>query len=148
MFTTIIVGTDGSRPARNALKTGCDMAVAFGAKLHIVHAYQENPVAYAAGPSGAYHMPAPVAETEDLVAAARALGDDARAEAQQAGCSDVELHLCDGVAATALLERSETLGAGLIVMGRRGRGKLTQLIVGSTCAKVMEKAGCACLTVT
>lgn len=148
MFNAIIVGIDGSQPAQNALKTGCGLARAFDADLHLVHAYQENPVPYAAGPATGYHMPATVGEPKDFVRAARRLGDEALSEAADVGCENVELHLLDGVPAATLLERSEALGADLIVMGRRGRGKITQLIVGSTCATVMEKASCACLTVT
>jgi len=48
MFTSIVVGIDGSDAAERALRMACGIAKQFDAALHIVHTPRDETVAYAA----------------------------------------------------------------------------------------------------
>jgi nucleotide-binding universal stress UspA family protein len=55
--------------------------------------------------------------------------------------------MVSGDPAHAIVEEAKGHKADLIVMGRRGLGSLTGLLVGSTTTKVAQLAPCAVLTV-
>ena len=52
-----------------------------------------------------------------------------------------------GEPASALIDYANNVGVDLIVMGRRGRGCMEGLVIGSVSAKLTSHANCPVLTV-
>jgi len=145
MFSRIVVGTDGSADAVEAVKAAGQLAsVAPGGKVHVVTAYQ--PLTPADLRQLDRQLPAEFHDqlTGDLVA---------RASLEQAGglltargidytTREVNLHPAEAVLALA-----KEVGADIIVVGSRGEGAIDRLRHGSTSTRVMHDAPCSVLVV-
>lgn len=59
----------------------------------------------------------------------------------------VETAVCEGYAATVIVEEAATRGADLIVIGTHGRSGFKHLLLGSIAERVVQKAPCPVLTV-
>jgi nucleotide-binding universal stress UspA family protein len=90
---------------------------------------------------------AEVTDWEVFESVARQILNAAEGRARSRGAKSVESSIEAGQPAEVILERAKKLGADLIVMGRRGRGPLPSLLLGSVSSKVLQLADCACLTV-
>ena len=66
---------------------------------------------------------------------------------RECGVTDFTSQMVSGDPAHAIVEEAKAHKSDLIVMGRRGLGSLTGLLVGSTTTKVAQLAPCAVLTV-
>ena len=66
---------------------------------------------------------------------------------RSAGGSVAQAHLMIGEAAREILRLAEDLGAGLIVMGSRGRGGIRRALMGSASDSVIRHAHCPVLVV-
>lgn len=120
MFSTIVVGTDGSQTARRAVAVAAGLARKFDARLHLVYGYR-NP---AAGPTGsgggdgdapALHGPATTRWQEASEAVlAEALADPALEGVRAEG------HSVAGGVSDVIVAVAERTGADLIVVGNRG----------------------------
>jgi nucleotide-binding universal stress UspA family protein len=144
MFRAIVVGTDGSATATEAVHRAYSLAGAFGADLHVVNGYRPPAVVLAAsGEPGS--GPSAVIEWE---AAAR---DDAchllddLAEGL-AGPVTVTTHAVPAHPATAILSVAENVDADLIVVGNRGM-KGARRLLGSIPNNVSHHAACDVLVV-
>lgn len=143
MFERIVVATDGSDHAREAIRVACDLAGKYGSKLHIVHTPQAVGDTLIVG-----YTAVPVPPTkEEIEKEGREVLGAAEAEVRETGLSDFTSQLVSGDPAHAIVEEAKSHKADLIIMGRRGLGSLTGLLVGSTTSKVSQLAPCAVLTV-
>lgn len=128
---TVVVGVDGSAAALQAMRWAATEAAILGVPLRIVNVWT-TPVSLWSGPLYGYMDPVELAEgSERIVDRARRtlereLGDQAPV---------MELRSLNGNPAHELLKESE--GSGLVVVGNRGRGEVTGLILGSV------SSGCA-----
>jgi nucleotide-binding universal stress UspA family protein len=144
MFRSIVVGTDGSATATEAVRRAQTLAGAFAADLHVVSAYQCPAVVLAAASEPGF-MSGAVAEWE---AAAR---DDVchlldRVADELAGPVTVTTHAVSAHPATAILAVAEAVDADLIVVGNRGmRGR--RRVLGSIPNNVSHHAPCDVLVV-
>ena len=139
MFSKIVVGTDGSGPANEAVAMAIELARRFGAVVHLVHVVK-------ASPSGV-----PVTEVGSSVAvvgdpqATRELQDAAHAVlAEAAAGSDgvtVEMHVAGGSPADVLTDLAAKVDADLIVVGSKGMQGSRRLI-GSIPNSVAHGAPC------
>lgn len=136
-MTTIVVGVDGSDPAREALAWAVTEARLRRARLTIVHsleypyaghAYEPDPSGWS---SGAMAQPN-LTHLED--AAQAVLGEAVAAAHDQDPDLDVAGHLGHGSPAGALLEAAAD--AELVVVGARGLGGFTGLWLGSVSRQV------------
>jgi nucleotide-binding universal stress UspA family protein len=87
------------------------------------------------------------AESALLEAIAGRIAEDAAERARRAGAPSVEVLIDIGDPASTIVRLSQDLEADLIVMGRRGRGDLGGLLLGSVSHKVGHLAACAVMTV-
>jgi nucleotide-binding universal stress UspA family protein len=71
----------------------------------------------------------------------------ARRRAQSAGVSDIVAHAAWGDPAEAIIDTARREQADAIVMGRRGRGRLAGLLLGSVSQKVSSLAPCVVILV-
>lgn len=131
----IVVGIDGSETARRSLRWAAEEARLRQASLEVVHAWH---MPYVGGYP--YTTTAPFDPTifED---AARTTLDAAVDSLDTTGLAHhVERILVSGGAASAILEAAK--GADLVVVGSRGLGGFTGLLLGSVSHQVAHHATC------
>lgn len=127
----IVVGVDGSTGARAALAYAFDAANSEKALLVAVHGWHER---LAVGSSGDW------AAAEHAQAGARLLGLTLAPWARRYPEVRLRSEVRAVHPAQALTEESET--ASMVVVGSRGRGALSALLVGSTAQQVLHYARC------
>ena len=140
---SIVVGTDGSDTAGDAVKEAIRLATVLGGELHIVSAFEPLRGAKVAGaPEAAAEVfaPGPDSEVETILA-------EAAAAARMAGAS-VETHAVRKGPADALLEVADSVDADLIVVGSRGMHGAKRLVLGSVPNSVSHRASCNVLIVS
>jgi nucleotide-binding universal stress UspA family protein len=140
----VVVGVDGSPQAEIALRYAADLAAAHGAPLSVVTAWRHG--------RGGPHPFTPLSQLEGLEHDRQARQEARRTAAEAADLAAglypalvVETHVREGRAAEALAAAAE--GAGLVVVGTRGRGGLTGLVLGSVSHAVMHTAPCPAVVV-
>ncbi|AYD90451.1 universal stress protein [Actinomyces sp. 2119] len=136
----IVVGVDGSSSARKALHWAVAEAEAWGAELTAIAA-----VPMASGAGALAWLPAAV-DREQVLADVRSGLDRAVAEALE-GSSEVVVrrHALDGNPAELMAEFSTAVD--LVVVGSRGRGGFSGLLLGSTSQAVLSHASCPVMVV-
>ncbi len=140
MFKSILVPVDGSDHALRALDVACDLAQKYGATLRLVHAYPPIFTDSTMGGAG----------IEPLIARRTEAGEAvlARAREHVRDCVlDITTELREAPDAEAILEEADAHHCDLIVMGTRGLGRLTGLLLGSVSQKVVQHAKCPVLLV-
>jgi nucleotide-binding universal stress UspA family protein len=144
MFASIVVGTDGSQTAHEAVRQAVALAGTLGARLEIVSAYE--PVSSARLREEAQHVPADlqwmVNPREDVDATLR----EAAELAQEAGVES-ETYARQGDPADAILDVAEERGADLIVVGNKGMTGAKRFLLGSVPNKVSHHAPCSVLII-
>ena len=135
MFSNIVVGTDGSETAAEAVALAVQLARDGGAKLHLVVGVPT---------STAVSVPAGVANVSDPSGGGqRRIAAAAMLESVAGGVTglETEIHIGNGDPAEVIVRYADEVGADLIVVGSRGmRG--TRRILGSVPNTVAHKAGC------
>lgn len=121
-FTTILVGSDGSATAGEAIRRAADLARAAGGSVEVV---------------GAAGSPK---ERDKLQTAL----DAAAQELVESGL-DARAHVRDGDPVEVLLAAADELSADLIVVGNRGMTGARRYILGSVPDKVSHRATCSVL---
>jgi nucleotide-binding universal stress UspA family protein len=141
----IVVGVDGSPHANTAVEWGATRARQTGASLRLVHTY-DVPIPVPATPLAA-PMPPFTAEPATYAAqAGEAVLDAAVDVAHRHGPDiDVTTELGVGGAAPALIDASAE--AALLVVGSRGRGGFTGMLLGSVSVQVSAHAHCPTVVV-
>lgn len=145
MFSTIVVGTDGSPDANQALRATAKLAkLAPGAKIHVVAGFRPIPPAELRATSDS--LPdefKPLVhgsmQVDSTIEAARSIMKAANIEADYHEVSDRP--------ADAILNTIEKYAADLVVVGSRGEGAAKRLIHGSVSTSVLHHAPCAVLVV-
>ena len=143
MFSTIVVGTDGSDTAAKAVATAVDLAGRSGATLHLVSAYREPRASVAVATAGASAAADPAATGAVLKSASEEILKEA---ATAAGEVPVEIHAVAGSPVDVLLGVADQIGADLIVVGSKGM-KGARRIIGSVPNSVAHRAGVHVLVV-
>jgi nucleotide-binding universal stress UspA family protein len=133
--TTIILATDGSEEAQLAATTAADLANSTGSELHVVHV-GETPLTYHPE-RHAYPV-----EYEEHENEARRLLEAQVERIKEAGATVAQAHLRMGRADEEIVDVAQSMGAGMIVMGSRGQGRLRRALVGSVSESVVRHAHC------
>jgi nucleotide-binding universal stress UspA family protein len=144
MFTSIVVGTDGSETAGTAVQEAIGLAKALGASVNVVCAFE--PVSSQRLRDEARQVPADmewmVNPREDVDATLRVAAE--RVEA--AGLS-VNTYARQGDPADAILDVAEESAADLIVVGNKGMTGEKRFLLGSVPNKVSHHAPCSVLII-
>ncbi|MBA3865839.1 MAG: universal stress protein [Solirubrobacterales bacterium] len=144
MFTRIVVGTDGSETAAEAVHQAIDLAKLAGAQLSIVSAYA--PVSKRRVQGEQKGAPADVQyeigprEDVNLVLEAAA------AEARKEGI-EVQTHPVEADPTEAILNVAEQTKADLIVVGNKGMTGARRYLLGSVPNNVSHHAPCSVIIV-
>ncbi len=135
MFNNILLAFDGSTHAQKAARLAADLARQYQAALCVVHTYDPVPD-YLGEP---YLQEVITKRTE---AADRVME---QAQALLGELPKVETEVLEGPAAEAILRVAQVRQVDLIVMGTRGLGQLSGLLLGSQSQKVVTHAQCPVL---
>lgn len=130
----VVVGYDGSRASRAALRWAAEVARLRNLPLAVCHAWRWP---YPGRPSGG------VGDVRR--AAGHVLDEGLRRVSRVAGRPDATGRLVEGTAAGALVTQSYT--ASLVVVGDRGTGGFGDLRVGSVAVQVSAHASCPVVVV-
>lgn len=117
----ILLATDGSEDAALAARATVDVARGAGAELHVVHAWHSVPSSRFEG----YIR-------TGLGREARRLLEDQVSKIEALGGKVSGAHLKYGSPVEEILDACGNVGADLLVMGGRGRGPISRLLLGST----------------
>jgi nucleotide-binding universal stress UspA family protein len=138
---TVLIATDFSEHAQSAVDAAITVAKRFGAKLHIVHAFQ---------------TPVPIVSPYEIVVPAGILeqaresaGRRLRAIEEKIASEGLTVtsHFADVPAATAITRLAGELDVDLVVMGTRGNTGLKHILLGSVAERTIRLAPCSVLTV-
>jgi nucleotide-binding universal stress UspA family protein len=132
---TIVIATDGSSAAREALEFGLDLATKNGSEVHCVHVVR----AFDYTPVTGYRLAVTPPVTHEMTVEDRAPLEQARQLAAGRGL-DVRTELLHGRPAAEIVAYADTVDADLIVVGSRGHGALPSALVGSVAHGVLHRA--------
>jgi nucleotide-binding universal stress UspA family protein len=144
LIGSMVVGTDGSDTASEAVRQATELAQLLGAKVHLVSAYEPVPEGRLREerqqvPGDLQWMVNPREDvTDTLAAAAKGL--------QDVGV-EVETHAREGDPADAILDVAEEEGADLIVVGNKGMTGAKRFLLGSVPNKVSHHAPCSVMII-
>ena len=145
VFSSIIVGTDGSDTAAEAARHAIGLARGVGSNLAIVSAYElASDQRFG---SETTQVPRDLQWTVGPRSDVLALLEQAKSEATAAGVVVVETFARQGDAADAILDVAEEQGADLIVVGNKGMTGAKRFLLGSVPNKVSHHAPCSVLIV-
>jgi nucleotide-binding universal stress UspA family protein len=144
VFKRIVVGTDGSETAAEAVSQATDMAKLTGATLSLVSAYQPASgrrveAEQAGAPADVQYEIGPREDVNIIL-------DAAAAEAKKAGV-EVQTHPVEADPADAILNVAEETRADLIVVGNKGMTGARRYLLGSVPNNVSHHAPCSVLIV-
>jgi nucleotide-binding universal stress UspA family protein len=135
--TRILLATDGSEEAQLAATTAADLAEKTNSELHVLTVGPDYPL---------YELPEHPADFEDVLRKnrreAKEMLEQQAKQMEAAGVTINETHLREGRAAEEIIQVAEEIGAGLIVMGSRGYGRLRRALLGSVSDAVVRHAHC------
>lgn len=145
-FGTVVAAVDFSETSRRAMERAAQIAVADGAKLHVVHIH-----ALPWDPS-TYRTPIPQADArfveryknilnEKLTDFARPIMDSCKGLSVTCALSDAGRHR------SGIVEYADRLGADLICLGTRGWSNFRDMLLGSTAEKALLYSHCSVLAV-
>lgn len=137
-FSNVLVATDFSAGALAAIERAARLPLSAGSSLHVVHVLPE---------------PASSAEGEEAEQAARRSLDEIASRAlevaRSAGNADLRVlpHVLVGREFTEIIRYARSQGAELIVLGRHGKRRLRDLLLGSTAELTVRHADTPVLVV-
>jgi nucleotide-binding universal stress UspA family protein len=145
MFSRIVVGTDGSDTAAEAVRQATSLAKLSGARLDVVSAFE--PIPQQRIQQESREVPGDVqyeiSPREDV----NLIIDNATGEAKREGVEDVQGHAREGDPADAILDVAEEIKADLIVVGNKGMTGARRFLLGSVPNKVSHHAPCSVIII-
>jgi nucleotide-binding universal stress UspA family protein len=130
--TRVLLATDGSPDATLAARSAIELCESTGSELHVVHvgAYVSMFLAYTEE------------EPVELQRNAERLLEEQVESIRAAGGTVARAHLRLGRPAEQIIDLSEELGVGVIVVGSRGESALRRAVLGSVSEDVVRYAHC------
>lgn len=138
VFKSILLAIDGSEHASRAAHLAGELARQMGSNLRVVTAFAPIP-SFLGEPDRQRVISAHMRDTDSAL-------EDAL---QQIGeiPGEIKTEIIEGPAAEAILKIAKVRQVELIIMGTRGLGRLTGLLLGSQSQKVVSLAPCPVLLV-
>ena len=128
---TILIATDGSDPAAQALQVAIDLAKETGASLEVLSVRPPR----VAGRGGAG---APILEVEEFRGPEH-IAESAAQQAREAGVTATP-HAAHGDVVDSIATAATTLRADLLVVGSRGMGPLSGAVLGSVSHALVRRS--------
>ena len=130
--TRVLLATDGSPDATLAARSAIELCERTGSELHVVHVGEYLPTYFAYTEE----------EPAELRRNAQRLLEGQVESIQAAGGTVAGTHLRLGRPAEQIIDLSEDIGTGIIVVGSRGQGALRRAVLGSVSESVVRYAHC------
>jgi nucleotide-binding universal stress UspA family protein len=130
--TRVLLATDGSPDAALAAQSAIELCERTGSELHVVHVGEYLPTFYAQTEE----------EPAQLQADAQRLLEEQLERIRAAGGQVAQAHLLLGRPAEQIVNLSEEVGAGVVVVGSRGLSALRRAVLGSVSESVIRHAHC------
>lgn len=141
LFKEIVFCTDFSENANEAFQVAKDLAVQYGANLHIVHV-----LVTLTSPEPDFFMSSETASEKGGGQSAQDLMENLYVK-ELPKDQKADIHFLSGYPATEIIQLAKEKQADLIVMGARGETGLTHVLFGSIADRVVRKAPCSVLAV-
>lgn len=129
---TVLVPLDFSKGSGSALEFAKQLVRQINGSMHLI--YVDDDVVLKSGMTSQDYRD----EFEDQMAARLAVLVDAGERKRM----NVEFFVTTGDAALEIRRYAEKHNVDMIVMGRKGRGAISEILLGSTTQKVLHQAGC------
>ncbi|UQA58965.1 universal stress protein [Polyangium aurulentum] len=136
----ILAPTDFSEPSRHALDVAADLALVFGAKLTLMHAFEVPGYGYAGINYGPIDLVTPMQD-----AAKELLSKELEATRKKVPGAEAVLRL--GLPWDKVIAVATEISADLIVMGTHGRSGIKRALLGSVAEKVVRHSPLPVLTI-
>ena len=130
--TRVLLATDSSPDAALAAQSAIELCERTGSELHVVHVGEYLPTFYAQTEE----------EPAQLRADAQRLLEEQLERIRAAGGQVAQAHLLLGRPAEQIVNLSEELGIGVVVIGSRGLSALRRAVLGSVSESVVRHAHC------
>jgi nucleotide-binding universal stress UspA family protein len=144
LFKRIVVGTDGSDTASQAVEKASELAKLAGAELNIVSAFE--PVSKNRLAAERSDAPADVqyeiSPSEDVNLTLEAAAAPARKEGVE-----VSIHPVQGDPSDAIINTAEKVDADLVIVGNKGMTGARRFILGSVPNNISHHAPCSVMIV-
>src|SRR5215213_6002024 len=127
--TKILLATDGSEDAARATEAASDLAASSGSELHVVHVWHDVPGPYRRG-----------FVKRELRRQGQEILEEQVRKIESAGGTVTETHLREGRTSNEIIELSDELGIGLLVVGSRGLGTVRRILMGSHSEEIVHRA--------
>ena len=137
--TKILLATDGSEDATAATWAAVDLARRSGSELHVVHAFEFIP------PREYMSVALRLRPASGAADRGQELLDEQVGRIEEAGVKVAGAQVRGGSPVDQILSAADEIGAGLIVIGRRGLGGVRRLLMGSVSEGVIHNARCPVL---
>jgi nucleotide-binding universal stress UspA family protein len=144
MFDRIVVGTDGSETATEAVRQAIDLAKLSGGKIELVSAFE--PIPQQRLKEEAQEVPGDVAYGVGPREDVNTTLENAAGPARSAGV-EATTHAREGDPADAIIDVAEETKADLIVVGNKGMTGAKRFLLGSVPNKVSHHAPCSVVIV-
>jgi nucleotide-binding universal stress UspA family protein len=144
VFNRIVVGTDGSETASEAVRQATELAKISDARLDIVSAYEPIPRTrlqeeQREAPGDVQYEISPREDVNLTL-------DSAAGTARNQGL-EAQTHAMEGDPADAILNVAEEINADLIIVGNKGMTGARRFLLGSVPNKVSHHAPCSVMIV-
>ena len=139
MYSNIVVGTDGSATAKQALQHAMDLAAVNRGTIHIVSAYRSSGAAVKVGTEAEHWFVDTRTKIDTILDSAAAL---ARTKGLQ-----VETHAAESDPGDAIVTVAGEVGADAVVVGNKGMRGAKRFLLGSVPNKVAHNAPCTVIIV-
>jgi len=143
--TRILVPTDFSEPADAALEYAAGLGERLGASLHLLYVF-EDPCMTGGAFAAETYAPMPADLRASILQEAEARLRE-RVELLDPERLQPTSSVYTGQTARAIADYAQTNDIDLIVMGTRGRGAVSHLLLGSVAERVVRTAPCPVLAV-
>ena len=137
MIRRVLVATDNSDSAYRAVETAADLSKRMGAALIIVNV-EQGYFDHNLGP-----LPTRDGIGDILEARSREILLRAKEQAESIGVAQIQTISGLGDAAAFILDVAKREAVDMIVVGKRGRGRLAGLLLGSVSQHVVNLAPCS-----
>jgi nucleotide-binding universal stress UspA family protein len=142
-YRNVVVGTDGSETAEDAVRHAGRLASQFGARLVIVTAFQpkgDELAKQGGAPDEIRWMLTDRAQAEEKAVNGRRL-------AAEEGAEEIVVQSVSAEPAEAILDAAKDVGADLIVVGSKGLTSPARFVLGAVANTVSHHAPCDVLIV-
>jgi len=144
MFSSIVVGTDGSDTAGQAVRQAVELARAVGATVELVSAYE--PVRVQRLRDEGHEAPEDLQWAVNPREEVDSTLESAASVAREAGVP-VTTYARQGDPADAILDVAEERSADLIIVGNKGMTGAKRFLLGSVPNKVTHHAPCSVMVI-